>query len=91
MIFNAETNQLVNYYFKKIERSEIIEKKYTPKGGWAFNWLKPLTHSFEIYGIVTEEYPNTIQGLIALKPNYDEAFRCVDVEIIESAKQNKKR
>jgi len=90
MIVNVESNQLVDCYFKKIERAEIIAKKYTPRGGWAFNWLKPLTHSFEIYGIVTEEYPDMIQGLIALKPNYDEAFRCVDVEIIESAPHNKK-
>lgn len=28
--------------------------------------------------------------MIALKPNYDEACRCVDVEIIESAPRNKK-
>ncbi|MFD1848873.1 hypothetical protein [Oceanobacillus bengalensis] len=90
MIVNVETNLLVDCYFKKVERSEIIEKKYSPKGNWAFNWLKPLTHSFEIYGIVTEEYPDMIQGLIALKPNYDEAFRCVDLEIIESAPHNKK-
>jgi len=90
MIINVETNLLVDCYFKKVDRSEIIEKKYSAKGNWIFNWLKPLTHSFEIYGIVTEEYPDMIQGLIALKPNYDEAFRCVDVEIIESAPYNKK-
>lgn len=90
MILNAETKELVDCFFKKIDRDEIVKKKFTPSGGWAFNWLKPFTQSFEIYGIVTEECPNMIQGLIALKPNYDEDFRCVDVEIIESAPYNKK-
>ena len=91
MIINVETDELVHCYFKKIDRIEIIGKEYSPRGGcWVFDWLKPLTHSYDIYGIITEEFPNIVQGLIALKPNYDEAYRCVDVEIIESAPHNKK-
>jgi hypothetical protein len=90
MIIDAKTNQLVDVYFRKVERKEITGKNYRPKGGWSFDWLKPLTHSFEIYGIVTEDYPDEIQGLIALKPNYDPEYRCVDVDIIESAPHNKK-
>ncbi len=39
--------------------------------------------------MVTEVYPSDIQGLIALKPNYDEAYRCLDVEIIKSTPNNK--
>lgn len=89
MIIDTKKQKLVDCYFRKIDRSEITKNNYKPPN-WSFHWLKPLTHGFEIYGIVTEEYPNEIQGLIALKPNYDEAFRCVDVEIIESAPHNKK-
>ncbi|QKY68415.1 hypothetical protein [Lentibacillus sp. CBA3610] len=73
-----------------MEREEIIEKKYNPEGGWSFHWLKPVTHFFNVYGLVTAEYPNSVQGLIALKPNYDDAFRCVDIDIIESSPHNKK-
>ncbi|WCK57361.1 hypothetical protein PP175_29665 (plasmid) [Aneurinibacillus sp. Ricciae_BoGa-3] len=90
MIIDSKTNQPVNIYFRKVQRKEIKEKKYNPQGGWDFNWLKPLTNSFEVYGMITEAYPDEVQGLIAVKPNYDDDFRCVDVEIIESAPHNKK-
>ncbi|MFF2532434.1 hypothetical protein ACFVS2_26565 [Brevibacillus sp. NPDC058079] len=90
MILDTTTNQIVTCFFRKVERAEIKSNRYHPKGGWDFDWLKPITHSFDVFGIVTEEYPGEVQGLIALKPNYDEDYRCVDVELIESAPRNKK-
>ncbi|GGM43319.1 hypothetical protein GCM10011351_31610 [Paraliobacillus quinghaiensis] len=90
MIYDVNTHKIIGCYFREVKREEIIHNNYNPKGGWSFNWLKPITHSFEVYGLVTEDYPDLIQGLIALKSNYDEAFRCVDIDIIESAPQNKK-
>ncbi|MFE5321542.1 hypothetical protein ACFQ88_22805 [Paenibacillus sp. NPDC056579] len=90
MIRKANTDIRIPCYFRKVERSEIDDHKYNPHGGWQFRWSKPTTQGFDVFGLVVDEYPSDVQGLIALRPNYDDAFRCVDVEILESAPWNKK-
>ena len=90
MITDVKTGNSVNFYFRKVEHDEITDNQYRPTGGWDFDWLKPITHSFEVYGLVTKNFSHEIQGLIALMPNYDPDFKCVDIEIIESAPANKK-
>ncbi|MDG5790146.1 hypothetical protein QA612_22155 [Evansella sp. AB-P1] len=90
MIIDLSTNTNVPYYFKNVTRNEIENRNYRRSGGWFFDWLKPITHNFEIYGLVVEKHPEDIQGLIALKSNHDPAFLCVDVEQIESHPHNKK-
>lgn len=90
MIFNLETNKLEECYFRKVERAEIIENNYRPQGGWDFDWVKPISLSFEVYALVTKSFPEIVQGLIAVKPNFDEIFMCVDIDILESAPKNKK-
>ncbi|WP_027415697.1 hypothetical protein [Aneurinibacillus terranovensis] len=90
MLIEVKTDTEVEFYFRKVSREEIVKRQYSPKGGWEFRWLKPLSQSFEIYGLVTEKYPTDVQGLIAARPNYDEDFLCVDVDIIESSPKNKK-
>jgi ribosomal protein S18 acetylase RimI-like enzyme len=90
MIINAATNEAVPCYFRKVELKEIKERRYNPLGGWAFDWKKPIGTDFEVYGLVTEEYPDEVQGLVAVRANYHEDFRCVFLDIVESAPHNKK-
>lgn len=90
MIVNLQTEQEINVFFKEMERKEIREKNHISDGKWKFDWQKPFTQGFEVYGLMTEEYPEIIQGLIALKPNFDEDYLCVDIDILESAPHNKK-
>lgn len=90
MLIDTTTNQNVEFYLRPVNRDEIIENHYNPDGGWAFDWLHPLSHGFEIYGLVTDTFPESVQGLIALKQNPDEAFNCVDIDIVESSPNNKK-
>lgn len=91
MIIELQSGLSVPYFFREVGRAEVKEKKYTSRGGtWDFDWLKPITHGFKVYGLVTEPYPTDVQGLIALKQNRDPDFLCVDVDIIEAASINKK-
>ena len=76
--------------FIQLERSDIKNRQLNTRSGWAFNWLKPYSQGFEIHAMVMEERPTIIQGLIALRGNDDPDFICVDVDLIESAPQNKK-
>jgi len=90
MILNVSTNILEECYFRKVERAEILKNNYTPTGGWDFDWAKPISLSFEVYALITKSSPEIVQGLIAVRPNYDEIYKCVDIDILESAPQNKK-
>lgn len=76
--------------FTRLERRDIVERQLNTRGGWAFNWLKPYSQDYEVHAMVLEEKPVIIQGLIALRGNDDPDFMCIDVELIESAPQNKK-
>ncbi|HDX9577011.1 TPA: hypothetical protein ROX88_000482 [Bacillus pseudomycoides] len=90
MLKEMASNKEVVYYFRRIEKEEIKQNKYLPDNGWDFNWLHPISHNFEVYGLVTELYPDSVEGLIALKQNNDPDFLCVDIDIVESAPKNKK-
>ncbi|MCM3067122.1 hypothetical protein M3568_11895 [Priestia flexa] len=84
------TGEKVEYYFRKVGKEEIKEKGYLPDEGWEFNWLRPLTHKYEVFGLITKERPDEVEGLIAVMLNDDPDFMCVDIEILESAPRNKK-
>lgn len=77
------------FLFNILNREEIKVLELDNPRGWAFNWLKPYSKGYEIYALSIET-KSRIQGLIALKGNSDPDFMCVDVELIESAPQNKK-
>ncbi|RIW32547.1 hypothetical protein D3H55_13260 [Bacillus salacetis] len=90
MLLDAATNKPVVYYFREVGKEEIKGNRYLADFGWEFNWLHPISHEFRVFGLVTNNNPDFVEGLIALKENPDEDFLCVDVDIIESAPQNKK-
>ncbi|MEX3625366.1 hypothetical protein [Viridibacillus arvi] len=88
MLFNVETNKFEECFFRKVERDEIYN--YRAKNGWTFDWLKPITQSFEVYAIISATTPELIEGLIAVKANFDKDFLCVDIDIVESSPNNRK-
>ncbi|MDT0160617.1 MULTISPECIES: hypothetical protein [Bacillus] len=90
MLLDAATNKPVVFYFREVGKEEIKGNRYLSDYGWEFNWLHPISHGFRVFGLVTNKNPDFVEGLIALKENPDEDFLCVDVDIIESAPQNKK-
>lgn len=90
MLIDLATDKEVKYYFRKVERAEIKQNNYLPDNGWDFNWLHPISHDFEVFGLVTESNPDYVEGLIALKQNSDPDFMCIDIDIVESSPKNKK-
>ncbi|MBT2757909.1 hypothetical protein J7E71_18690 [Mesobacillus foraminis] len=90
MLIDVETNKAVPFYFRRVERTEIKKNMYLPDNGWDFNWLHPISHGFEVYGLVTESNYDFVEGMIALKQNPDPDFMCIDIDIVESSPTNKK-
>lgn len=90
MIRSINTNKDVPCYYREVTLKEIREKKYLKSNGWEFDWDIPIGMGFMVYGLVTEEFPEDVQGLIAVKANTHPEFLCVFLEIVESAPTNKK-
>ncbi|TCN21202.1 GNAT family N-acetyltransferase [Mesobacillus foraminis] len=90
MLIDLTTNKEVEFYFRKVDRAEIKKNTYLPDNGWDFNWLHPISHEFEVFGLVTQSNHDFVEGLIALKQNHDPDFMCIDIDIVESSPINKK-
>ncbi|ESU34237.1 hypothetical protein G3A_02080 [Bacillus sp. 17376] len=48
-----------------------------------------LINKVKVFGLFVSD-DNSLQGLVAIRENYDEDFRYMEMEIVESAPQNKK-
>lgn len=92
MLLHLLSMQEVPFCFKEMNRVELTYynvKKGNNKDEWDFEWRKPFIHDLKVFGIFVLG-DKSLQGLIAIRENYDEDFRCLELEIVESAPQNKK-
>lgn len=84
------TLQSVPFCFKELTRSDLDYykvKKGNKVNDWNFDWRRPFVNGFKVFGLFVS---GQLQGLIAVKENYDPDFLCLDLDIVESAPQNKK-
>jgi hypothetical protein len=91
-VLNNQTKQFEKYCFKEIYRAELgyyHVKKGNKQDEWDFDWRKPFINKSRVFGLFVLGN-KSLQGLVAVKENYDEEFLCLELEIVESAPQNKK-
>lgn len=74
MIFKYQTNQSVPFCFKEISRADLgyyNVKKGSKQHEWDFDWRKPFINKAKVYGLFVIG-SKSLQGLVAIKENYDE-------------------
>ena len=82
-IEDAETGEALDTLVLPVTKADL--KQTTKKNGWLFNWKLELDEpEHQVYKLVTEKEPQTIQGMVSLKKMEDHVFMC----LIESAPYN---
>jgi hypothetical protein len=82
-IENAETGESHNTLVLPVTQADL--KETTIKNGWIFDWKQELSEpEHQVYKLVIEKEPQTIQGLVSLKKMEDHVF----MSLIESAPCN---
>ena len=82
-IENAETGETFDTLVLPVTKADL--KETTKKNGWLFDWKLELDEpEHQVYKLVAEKEPHTIQGLVSLKKLEDHVFMC----LIESAPYN---
>ncbi|MED1865857.1 hypothetical protein P4V41_20610 [Fictibacillus nanhaiensis] len=90
MIIDIRTGQTVNERFKALNREDLITYDIKKaKDSWQFDWKRPFSRDSIVFGLFAEG-ENRVQGLLALYPNNDPDFLCVDLDWVESAPHNKR-
>lgn len=85
-IENAQTGESLKTLVLPVLSSADLQG-VTKKNGWNFNWKKELNgQDIQVYKLVTEKEPKTIQGLIALE-KWDRE-KLVYMKLIENAPFN---
>jgi hypothetical protein len=79
--------------------TQLTQRDYKPLGiikatkrnpeGWFFDWRIPLESNFQVHALFATSKPAIVQGLIALRPNHNPDFLCVEVMNVESVFHNK--
>jgi len=83
-IENAETGEALNTLVLPVTQADL--KETVIKNGWIFDWKQELSEpERQVYRLVTEKEPQTIQGLVSLKKMKDYVF----MYLIESAPCNR--
>jgi len=83
-IENAETGESLDTLVLPVTQADL--KETVIKNGWIFNWKQEfLEPERQVYKLVTEKEPQTIQGLVSLKKMEDHVF----MYLIESAPCNR--
>jgi len=83
-IENARTGETLNTLVLPITKDDL--KEITKKNGWLFDWKEDLSKSeHQVYKLVTEQKPQTIQGLVSLRKREDHVF----MNLIENAPFNR--
>jgi hypothetical protein len=82
-INNAETGESLDTFVLPVTQADL--KETVIKNGWLFDWKQELSEpEHQVYKLVTEKEPQTIQGLVSLKKMEDHVF----MYLIESAPHN---
>jgi hypothetical protein len=90
MIIDIRTGQTVNERFKALDRKDLVTYDIKKaRNCWQFDWKRPFTRDSLVFGLFAEG-ENKVQGLVALFPNDDPDFMCVDLDWVESAPHNKR-
>jgi hypothetical protein len=82
-IENAETGETLNTIVLPLTQDDL--KETTKKNGWLFDWKLAYNQTgHQLYKLVTEQDPHTIQGLVSLEKKEDHVF----MHLIENAPYN---
>jgi len=83
-IENAETGEKFDTLVLPVTKADLEEA--TKKNGWFFDWkLELFETEHQVYKLVTEKEPQTIQGLVSLEKLRDHVF----MHLIENAQSNR--
>lgn len=89
MLTDCHSGKKVPVLFHQLSSVDISRYKITKSNGWLFNWRDPIREGYELHGLFAQNNLNTVQGVIALKPNFDPAYQLVHVQLVEAAPHNK--
>ena len=65
-IENAETGETLNTLVLPVTEADL--KQVTKKNGWLFDWKLAYNQTgHQLYKLVAEQEPHTIQGMVSLK------------------------
>ena len=82
-IENADTGETLDTLVLLVTQDDL--KETTKKNGWLFDWKLELAEpEKQVYKLVTEKEPHTIQGLVSLEKMEDHVF----MHLVESAPNN---
>ena len=83
-IENADTGETLETFVLPVTQADL--KETTKKNGWLFDWKLELAEpEKQVYKLVTEKEPHTIQGLVSLEKLKDHVL----MHLIESAPINR--
>jgi len=83
-IENADTGETLDTLVLPVTKADL--KETTKKNGWLFDWKLELSEpEHQVYKLVTEQEPQTIQGLVSLRKREDHVF----MNLIENAPFNR--
>ena len=83
-IENADTSETLNTLVLPVTKDDL--KEATKKNGWLFDWKQELSEpGHQVYKLVTEQEPQTIQGLVSLRKMEDHVF----MNLMENAPFNR--
>jgi hypothetical protein len=83
-IENADTGETLNTLVLPVTQADLQET--TKKNGWLFDWkLECSKTEYQVYKLVAEQEPHTIQGLVSLRKREDHVF----MNLIENAPFNR--
>ena len=82
-IENADTGETLDTLVLPVTQDDVEEA--TKKNGWLFNWKQEFSEpERQVYKLVTEQEPQTIQGLVSLEKMKDHVY----MHLVENAPYN---
>jgi hypothetical protein len=89
MLTDCHSGKKVPVFFRNLSSVDIRRYKIIKSNGWLFNWKDPLKDGYELHGMFVDTKSDVVQGVIALKPNFDPAYQLIHVQLVEAAPHNK--
>lgn len=89
MLLNFQTKQAVHIAFsnfKPLNRADLRYHGITKSNGWVFDWHKPFSEGFDVYGLFIN---SRVEGVIALKPFKAPTDKFVKVALLTTAPHNR--
>ena len=82
-IENADTGETLNTLVLPVTKDDL--KEATKRNGWLFDWKLEFSKTeHQVYKLVTEQEPQTIQGMVSLEKLEDHVF----MHLVENAPYN---